>query len=152
MLPTINTSQKFCDFAELYLRSFSTNHSQTWQFYYFLALFSAVSTQIFTNSSLVKSWKNCGRIYSPVQCIWKIEPQLEQSWWSWENEIALIVSYIFRDKMPHVLQKVYKGLYEKKDIKLGWRVLVENLTYKYPPFTPLTYSHIYVKDNIIAFT
>ena len=55
MLPTINTSQKFCDFVELYLRSFSTNHSQTRQFYYFLALFSAVSTQIFTNSSLVKS-------------------------------------------------------------------------------------------------
>ena len=71
---------------------------------------------------------------------------------SWENEIALIVSYILRDKMPHVLQKVYKGLYEKKDIKLGWRVLVKNLTYKYPPFTPFTYSHIYVKDNIIAFT
>ena len=57
MLPTINTSQKFCDFAELYLRSFSTNHSQTRQFYYFLALFSAVSTQIFTNSSLCQKLK-----------------------------------------------------------------------------------------------
>ena len=33
--------------------------------------------QIVTNSSLSKVEKNGGRIYSPVQCISKIEPQLE---------------------------------------------------------------------------
>ena len=31
MSPTIQTSVKFCDFAELYLRSLLTNHFQTWQ-------------------------------------------------------------------------------------------------------------------------
>ena len=32
-VPTIQTSVKFHDFEELYLRWLSTNHFQTWQFY-----------------------------------------------------------------------------------------------------------------------
>ena len=31
--PTVKMSLKFCNFAELFLRSLKTNHFQTWQFY-----------------------------------------------------------------------------------------------------------------------
>ena len=44
MLPIINTSQEFCDFAELYLPFFSTNHSNLAILLFFGSVFSGVDT------------------------------------------------------------------------------------------------------------
>ena len=73
--PIIQTSVKFRDFEELYLRQFSTNHCQTWQFYLLIGALSGGVDEFLltcpcqklkkqTNKQTNKPWVYCTVLYS----------------------------------------------------------------------------------------
>ena len=103
----------FCDFAELYRRSFSTNHSQTWQLRYFLAPFQRCR-QIVINSSLCQNLKKTvERSIRPYNVFQKLNRS-----WNNHDEVERLSNIFIRNndgndnvKKHNFLQKVYEGLY-----------------------------------------
>ena len=79
--------------------------------------------QIITNSSLWQKLKKTNQKKKTVEG--SIRPY-KQQWqrWQWSLQGA-----------PFSTKSLWRSIL-KKVITLGWRVLVKNVTYKYPPFTP----------------